>query len=79
MSPRSALGALVVAGLTALSMEAEAGVMTPREIYKTVGKAVVLVFATDGSAGAPPCTPASSASAALLSSPQCLLMRYISK
>jgi serine protease Do len=50
MSPRGALGALVFAGMTALSVTADAGVLTPREIYKSVGKAVVLVFGTDGSA-----------------------------
>lgn len=32
------------------SFRAEARELTPREIYKTYGKAVVLVFATDGSA-----------------------------
>ncbi|MCB9655490.1 MAG: trypsin-like peptidase domain-containing protein [Deltaproteobacteria bacterium] len=42
------LGALVLLGLMpALSASAA---LTPREIYKTKGKAVVLVFATDGSA-----------------------------
>jgi serine protease Do len=50
MSPRGALGALMFAGMTALSVTADAGALTPREIYTSVGKAVVLVFGTDGSA-----------------------------
>lgn len=49
MSRRAFVGALAAA-LVLPWTTAEAGVLTPREIYRDYGKAVVLVFATDGSA-----------------------------
>lgn len=49
---RTFLTALAVAFVGAFAAEAEAGPkpLSPRQIYKHYGKAVVLVFATDGSA-----------------------------
>ena len=47
---RSALIGAFIFCLVPLAAQADSGAMTPRQIYKSVGKAVVLVFATDGSA-----------------------------
>lgn len=49
MSPRSFACGLFAMGVL-LGSTADAGPLTPREIYRNFGKGVVLVFATDGSA-----------------------------
>lgn len=46
----STLAFMVTLGVAFSSPAYAAGELTPRDIYKTAGKAVVLVFATDGSA-----------------------------
>lgn len=50
MKKRSVFGLSIALCLSLASANAEAKQLTPRDIYKTYGKAVVLVFATDGSA-----------------------------